>query len=315
MKYILTLFFITLIVSIESRYVLKDGICRGLSMSGGGDRGTYESGVIVGLINHQQAPHNQWDVVAGISAGGLNAAMLAMFKKGDEQRAAKYITDSVFSLRKEDFFKHWPGSVLEGFFLRSGLIDSSQHDQTIARIYNISAIRESDRYLEIFATDYREGKIVGFNNTYPHFAKALKASIAIPIAFPLVFIEGRPYMDGGLLLANPILTVIKKCYDLGAKEVLVDVVYTYDKPEVVGGDEKIITPEVIMRTFSILTSKITHQDLIQAPKLYPKAKLRFITPSQKLPGSLIGFDPEKMQQIFKIGVEDARKAVMKNKWE
>lgn len=56
-------------------------------MRGGGTKGAYEVGVLLGMLESLPAEELQWDVVSGISIGGVNAAMLALYEKGDEAAA------------------------------------------------------------------------------------------------------------------------------------------------------------------------------------------------------------------------------------
>ena len=59
-------------------------MCRILSMSGGGSKGAYEVGVVNTFVKAVPAPDNQYDVVSGVSVGAINAALFALFGKGQE---------------------------------------------------------------------------------------------------------------------------------------------------------------------------------------------------------------------------------------
>ena len=65
--------------------------CKALVMSGGGSNGAWESGVLWGLIHYGNPEDYQYDVLAGVSIGGINSAAMAMFEKGDEVNAADTI--------------------------------------------------------------------------------------------------------------------------------------------------------------------------------------------------------------------------------
>ena len=53
-------------------------------MSGGGNKGSYEAGVIWGLVNTLDSEEVKYDVVSGVSAGAMNAAGMSIFGIGNE---------------------------------------------------------------------------------------------------------------------------------------------------------------------------------------------------------------------------------------
>jgi NTE family protein len=66
--------------------------CRGLVMSGGGNGGAWEAGVVWGLVNHAKQPEDaQYDVISGVSAGAINAAAMATWEKGQEHAMADWL--------------------------------------------------------------------------------------------------------------------------------------------------------------------------------------------------------------------------------
>ena len=57
----------------------NDGYCRTLVMSGGGNKGSYEAGVLYGL--YHLLPHEDlaYDVVSGVSVGAINAVAVSLY--------------------------------------------------------------------------------------------------------------------------------------------------------------------------------------------------------------------------------------------
>ena len=54
-------------------------------MSGGGSKGSYEAGVLFGLVNNDQDKSKYaYDVVTGVSAGSINSVAVSLFVPGDE---------------------------------------------------------------------------------------------------------------------------------------------------------------------------------------------------------------------------------------
>jgi len=51
-------------------------------MSGGGNKGSYEAGVVYGLTHLLPASDVTYDVVSGVSAGAMNAAGISIWPIG-----------------------------------------------------------------------------------------------------------------------------------------------------------------------------------------------------------------------------------------
>ena len=65
----------------------KDGKCRILSLRGGGIHGSFEVGVLKGLIDSMPPGEMEYDYVAGVSIGAYNASILATYPIGKEKEA------------------------------------------------------------------------------------------------------------------------------------------------------------------------------------------------------------------------------------
>ena len=81
-------------------------------MSGGGNNGAWEAGVLWGLLHYGDAEKYKYDVVTGVSIGSVNAAGLALWKIGDELKGTEWLSDTWKNLRSDDVYHHW----LEGYF-------------------------------------------------------------------------------------------------------------------------------------------------------------------------------------------------------
>ena len=65
--------------------------CRILSLSGGGSKGAYETGVIKTVVDTLSSPENHYDVVSGVSVGGINTAALSLFGEGEDKEMADFM--------------------------------------------------------------------------------------------------------------------------------------------------------------------------------------------------------------------------------
>ena len=57
--------------------------CYAVTMQGGGACGSYEAGVVMGMYNAaQNKDEYRYDVVSGVSAGSINAALMSIWAPG-----------------------------------------------------------------------------------------------------------------------------------------------------------------------------------------------------------------------------------------
>ena len=77
-------------------------MCRVLSLSGGGSKGAYEVGVVNSVIKTLEAPDNHYDVVSGVSVGGINTAAFTLFGEGEDEQLADFLMDLWKNLSNSD---------------------------------------------------------------------------------------------------------------------------------------------------------------------------------------------------------------------
>lgn len=82
-------------------------VCRALLLSGGGNNGAWEAGVLYGLVNYGDPTDFAYDVLTGVSAGSINAAGLAGWEVGKEVEAAQWLSDLWKNLKTSDVWKDW----------------------------------------------------------------------------------------------------------------------------------------------------------------------------------------------------------------
>ena len=84
-------------------------------MSGGGSNGAWEAGVIHGLLHQGNPEDYEWDVVSGVSAGSINAALLSPWEIGDELAASEWLVDKWLSLENSSIYTEWDLGLVSGF--------------------------------------------------------------------------------------------------------------------------------------------------------------------------------------------------------
>ncbi|HUR24411.1 MAG TPA: patatin family protein [Candidatus Thermoplasmatota archaeon] len=166
---------------------------RALVIEGGGMKSAYGNGV---LSAFEEAGHTEWDAVYGTSAGG---AMAAWYSAGQARYAEKtwdYAADPrILSYGRWARFKgplldH--EALLEIVYLKEHPLDQE-------------AIRRCKHPVVVTAADVHSGEVVYHDLRQGDIIAWLKATGRLPFASgPTVAIDGREFLDGGVLDPIPI---------------------------------------------------------------------------------------------------------------
>jgi predicted patatin/cPLA2 family phospholipase len=176
--------------------------CNVLSLSGGGSFGALE----LGILSSQRTPETSYQLMTGVSVGGLNVGYLSHFNNVND--GINRLKDIYINMKNDDIYEF-------NFIERNRLsfYDTTPLRKTIKKILSplstqvIPAIVGSSNlytgYMDIFNLgDYNlEDKI-----------KVLMTTSAIPIVFPPIEFNNSLYVDGGIIsnsIINGIETVIK----------------------------------------------------------------------------------------------------------
>jgi len=293
------IFSITFIVLFHATYSQK--VCRAVALGGGGDRGAYEAGAVWGLFDKDSSIVN-WDVVAGISAGSINSASIAMFPKGQEKQANDFLLKRWRNIKRSDVYKDWPGGLPAGFLLHSGLWDTTPLHGYLTHNINSTNIKSSGRKLLMGASCLSKATYQLFDENDPELVLAVMSSSAVPGVFPVVMKGGEGYVDGGLTYLTPVTDAITKCKTI-SNNVTIDVILAIGLTLQPHDVSKIKTYEVLFRSFEEVIRNIFEKDILNAHEAYPDVKIRLIQPSKWLPGWFLGF--EYSEEMIQIGYKDA----------
>ncbi len=164
----------------------------GIALGGGGAKGLAHIGVLKVLLQHGIVP----EVVAGTSIGALVGALYCL--KGDIH------TVEEFALGFEDanlsrYLAARPSS--------SGLVSEKRIRGFLDDTLGTAAIESLDVPYFCIATDIRRGIEVVLD--HGSLARAVRASISVPVIFKPVSWEGRFLVDGGLVNPVPVDTLKK----------------------------------------------------------------------------------------------------------
>jgi len=206
-----------------------------LALGGGAARGFAHVGVIKALEAQGIVP----EIIAGTSAGAVVGAIYAGGANGFElQKQVLQVDEAQFS----DWSLPDRG-VLKGEALQS-FVNGAVGGRPLEKL---------DKLLAVVATDLQSGAAVVFRTG--NTGMAVRASASVPGVFQPVLINGRDYVDGGLVSPVP----VRVARSLGATFVIaVDV---SARP----ADSKIqSTIDVLLQAYSIMGQEIARRELPEA---------------------------------------------------
>lgn len=301
---------------------IGNGKCIAAAISGGGDRGAYEAGLVQGLVDALPPTEVEWSVLTGISVGSILSTGMAKYPIGQEEVMAKENCDLATSLQKSDIFTDWVGGIISGTLFHSGIYDTAPELAFLKEQFPQSSPPTGDlRVMTIGAANMGNAsyKLWHFNGAIGSdlVTPALMASSAIPGGFPLVKDpKGNAYYsDGGVIVNIDVFNTVVQCRDLGFadEDIVVDVLLTAGHDSIEESVQTVAaytTEEVVTRCNAISDYDefmAVAKDGIDA---YPLVNWRCqISPSQDLPGDGISFDPDDMQFMVNLGIQDAKNAV------
>jgi len=178
-------------------------------LGGGGHRGSYEVGMLKALSEHGIRP----DVILGTSIGAVNGAMLAH----DPTPAGVAALERVW--RDVDFSDVFPGGLwnraLSLVRQRTYLHDNEAFRAWLEGLLGTGTVEELDVPFQCVAACIEDAAERWF--TGGSLVDAILASSAVPGLLPPVEIDGKHYVDGGVVNSIP----ISRAYELGARTVFV----------------------------------------------------------------------------------------------
>jgi len=206
-----------------------------LALGGGAARGFAHIGVIKAL----EAQGIDADIVVGTSAGAVVGSLYAAGYGGfDLQGLALQMEEgqvSDWSLPDRGFFK---GEALQNF------VNQAVGNRPLEKLR---------RTFAAVATDLNSGESVVFRTG--NTGMAVRASSAVPGVFQPVAINGREYVDGGLVSPVP----VRAARALGA-----DFVIAVDISAPPRSAKTDSTVDVLLQTFSIMEQSISRFELAEA---------------------------------------------------
>ncbi len=162
-----------------------------MAFGGGGARGYYHAGALKRLLELGYRP----DMVSGTSVGSIVAAMYAQGLTIEE------MLEAFRELNLKDF--------LEPRIPKEYLVDSKPVKKILEETLKAKTFEELKIPLKVVATCLETAKEVVFDSG--PLIDAILASCSVPVVFPPVKMDGKHYVDGGVIRNVPVLPLRKEC--------------------------------------------------------------------------------------------------------
>ncbi|SPL71045.1 patatin-like phospholipase family protein [Acinetobacter stercoris] len=241
-----------------------------LVLGSGGARGYAHIGVIQVLEEYGIKP----DFIVGTSAGSIVGSIYASGKSPEELRQI------ALDMKVGDVRDIKIG--MKGFF------DGTKVENYINQQVEQTPLQNLRIPMYVVATELKEGKKVVFNQG--NTGQAVRASVSIPSMFIPTTIEGKEYVDGGLVSPVP----VDVARDLGADIIIaVDILAQpiYTQTSNIWG---LFNQNINIMQNKLASEELKNADIIIQPDLREKAHI---------------FDTKERQETMQAGVDAAMKQV------
>jgi NTE family protein len=206
-----------------------------LVLGGGAARGFAHVGVIKALEAQGITP----DIIVGTSAGSVVGALYAAGYNGFQLQQLSMQMDE--------------GQVSDWSMPNRGVIKGDALQDFINNAVKYRTLEKMKKTLAVVATDLRSGEMIVFRSG--NTGMAVRASSSVPGIFQPVAINGKEYVDGGLVSPVP----VRVARSLGADFVIaVDI---SDKPL---NNKTESSVEIMLQTFNIMGQSISRNELPEA---------------------------------------------------
>ena len=184
----------------EEQKTLNDK-CYALALSGGGNNGAWEVGVLWGFAHYGNLDEFRYEVVTGVSAGSINTSFIAGYDIGDELQCSEDGADLWTNLHTSDVWKDWKLGKLSGALMEPGMLDDAPLLNFLQKM--TSPFTSIKRRVVMSAVNADTGEYTDFTRDnidvweLPH---AAVSSASIPFVFPHHDWRLGTFMDGGTVI-------------------------------------------------------------------------------------------------------------------
>jgi predicted patatin/cPLA2 family phospholipase len=176
--------------------------------------------------------------------------------------------------------------------------------------YNYKAYAENPNRFEMVTTDCLTGRPIYWEEKYneKRIIDIVKASSSLPYACPIIYVDGRPMLDGGIVDSIPLLRAYEQGYDKCV------VVLTrnrgYRK-----SSAKVTVPNFIYKKYPRLRvalrnrNKIYNEQLAMVERLEDEGKIIVIRPEEPIVVGRMETSTKKLTDLYHQGYACAKKVM------
>lgn len=266
----------------------------GLVLEGGAMRGMYTAGVLDIFLDHQISI----DGIIGVSAGvlfGVNyvskqhgrALRYNIKYAGDKRYMGLHSLITTGNIVNKDFAYYEVPFKLDPFDQETFASSKTDFYATVTNVITGKAeyikITDACKQMEVF-----------------------RATSAMPFVSKIVSLADGKYLDGGIADSIP----VDKCYDLGYDKIIVILTrpLEYRKKKT-----NTLIPRLFYHKYPNFVDSINqryqkyNQTVNKIAELEKENKIFVIRPSQTIPIKRLEKDPNRLQELYDLGVEDSKK--------
>ena len=269
----------------------------GLVLEGGGMRGVFTCGVLDYLMDHKI----RFPYAIGVSAGACNGLSYMSHQRG----RGKY--SNIDLLAKYKYIGIRP------LVKKRGLIDQQLlfhrfPDRILP--YNYKAYAENPGRFEMVTTDCVTGRACYWDEKFDEkrIIDIVKASSSLPYACPIIYVDGRPMLDGGIVDSIPLLQAYEQGYDNCVVVLTRNKGYrksTKDVPVLSFIYKKYPRLRVALRN----RNKIYNEQLELVERLEEEGKIIVIRPEKPIVVGRMETSVKKLTDLYEQGYACAKKVI------
>ena len=266
-----------------------------LVLEGGGMRGVFTCGVLDYLMDHKIS----FPYTVGVSAGACNGLSYMSHQRG----RGRY--SNIDLLAKYKYIGIRP------LLKRRGLIDQQLlfhrfPDRILP--YNYKAYAENPNRFEMVTTDCVSGKACYWEEKLDEkrIIDIVKASSSLPYACPIIYVDGKPMLDGGIVDSIPLM----RAYGQGFDDCVVVLTRNrgYRK-----SDKEVMVPRFIYKEYPRLRvalrnrNKIYNKQLEMVERLEDEGKIKVIRPMKPIVVDRMETSVRKLTDLYEEGYACAKR--------
>jgi predicted patatin/cPLA2 family phospholipase len=269
----------------------------GLVLEGGGMRGVFTCGVLDYLMDHKI----RFPYAIGVSAGACNGLSYMSHQRG----RGKY--SNIDLLAKYKYIGIRP------LIKKRGLIDQQLlfhrfPDRILP--YNYKAYAENPNRFEMVTTDCLTGRACYWEEKFDEkrIIDIVKASSSLPYACPIIQVDGRPMLDGGIVDSIPLLRAFEQGYERCV--VVLTRNHGYRK-----STKDVLVPSFIYKQYPRLRvalrnrNKLYNQQLELVERLEKEGKIIVIRPEKPIVVGRMETSVKKLTDLYEQGYACAKKVM------